>query len=87
MIPNVVPIILIGGIMGYASVNLDMITAMIMPTVILCAMFAIFLTSTMNVLVNIGWLSIVGLGNALISDYTITPVLLYIFMSAKGETD
>ena len=123
MIPNIVPIALIGGIMGYASVNLDMITAMIMPmilgiavddtihftnhikyhfeltgnyrsaiensyreigktmimtTIILCAMFAIFLTSTMNVLVNIGWLSVVGLGSALIADYTITPVLLYI---------
>lgn len=123
MIPNVVPIILIGGIMGYAGVNLDMITAMIMPmilgiavddtihftnhikyhfeltgnyrsavlasyreigktmimtTIILCAMFAIFLTSTMTVLVNIGWLSIVGLGSALIADYTVTPVLLYI---------
>ncbi len=123
MIPNVVPIVLIGGIMGYAGVNLDMITAMIMPmilgiavddtihftnhikyhfeltgnyrsaiensyreigktmimtTVILCAMFAIFLTSTMNVLVNIGWLSVVGLGSALIADYTITPVLLFI---------
>ncbi|WP_296333949.1 MMPL family transporter [uncultured Treponema sp.] len=133
MIPNVVPIVLIGGIMGYAHVNLDMITAMIMPmilgiavddtihftnhikyhfelsgnyrsaiensyreigktmimtTVILCAMFAIFLTSTMNVLVNIGWLSVVGLGSALIADYTITPVLLYIaqpfFMEKAG---
>ena len=41
-------------------------------------MFAIFLTSTMNVLVNIGWLSILGLGSALIADYTITPVLIYI---------
>ncbi len=123
MIPNVVPILLIGGIMGYAGVNLDMITAMLMPmilgiavddtihftnhikyhfeltgnyrtaiensyreigktmimtTVILCAMFFIFLFSTMTVLVNIGWLSIVGLGSALIADYTITPVLLYI---------
>ena len=123
MIPNVVPIVIIGGIMGYAGVNLDMITAMIMPmilgiavddtiqftnhikyhyeltgnyrsavlnsyreigktmimtTVILCAMFGIFLTSTMTVLVNIGWLSIVGLGSALIADYTLTPVLLFI---------
>lgn len=130
MIPNVVPIILIGGIMGYANVNLDMITAMIMPmilgiavddtihftnhikyhfeltgnyrtaiensyreigktmimtTVILCAMFAIFLTSTMNVLINIGWLSIVGLASALIADYTITPVLLYITRPFGGE--
>ena len=123
MIPNVAPIAIIGGIMGYAGVNLDMITAMIMPmilgiavddtihftnhikyhfemtgnyrnavlnsyreigktmimtTVILCAMFGIFLTSTMTVLVNIGWLSIVGLGSALIADYTLTPVLLFI---------
>ena len=123
MIPNVAPIVIIGGIMGYAGVNLDMITAMIMPmilgiavddtihftnhikyhfeltgnyrsavlnsyreigktmimtTVILCAMFGIFLTSTMTVLVNIGWLSIVGLGSALVADYTLTPVLLYV---------
>lgn len=123
MIPNVAPIAVIGGIMGYAGVNLDMITAMIMPmilgiavddtihftnhikyhfeltgnyrsavlnsyreigktmimtTIILCSMFGIFLTSTMTVLVNIGWLSIVGLGTALIADYTLTPVLLFI---------
>ncbi len=131
MIPNVAPIAIIGGIMGYAGVNLDMITAMIMPmilgiavddtihftnhikyhfeltgnyrsavlnsyreigktmimtTVILCAMFGIFLTSTMTVLVNIGWLSIVGLGSALIADYTLTPVLLYITKPFGKET-
>ena len=123
MIPNVVPIIIIGGFMGYANVNLDMITAMIMPmilgiavddtihftnhikyhfeltgnyrsavlnsyreigktmimtTIILCAMFAIFLTSSMKVLTNIGWLSILGMSSALIADYTLTPVLLFI---------
>ncbi len=131
MIPNVAPIVIIGGIMGYAHVNLDMITAMIMPmilgiavddtihftnhikyhfeltgnyrsavlnsyreigktmimtTVILCAMFGIFLTSTMTVLANIGWLSIVGLGSALIADYTLTPVLLYITKPFGKET-
>ena len=131
MIPNVAPIAIIGGIMGYAGVNLDMITAMIMPmilgiavddtihftnhikyhfeltgnyrsavlnsyreigktmimtTVILCAMFGIFLTSTMTVLVNIGWLSIVGLGSALIADYTLTPVLLFITKPFGKET-
>lgn len=131
MIPNVAPIVIIGGIMGYANVNLDMITAMIMPmilgiavddtihftnhikyhyeltgnyrsavlnsyreigktmimtTVILCAMFGIFLTSTMTVLVNIGWLSIVGLGSALIADYTLTPVLLFITKPFGKET-
>ena len=123
MIPNVAPIVLIGGVMGYLGWNLDMITAMIMPmilgiavddtihftnhikyhweitgdyrsavlnsyreigktmimtTIILCAMFFIFLFSTMTVLVRLGWLSMIGLGGALIADYTITPVLLYI---------
>lgn len=123
MIPNVAPIVLIGGVMGYLGWNLDMITAMIMPmilgiavddtihftnhikyhweltgdyrqavlnsyreigktmimtTITLCGMFFIFLFSTMNVLVRLGWLSMIGLGAALIADYTITPVLLYI---------
>ena len=123
MIPNVAPMVLIGGVMGFAGINLDMITAMIMPmilgiavddtihftnhikyhfeltgnyrsailnsyreigktmimtTVILCAMFLIFLTSTMSVLVRLGYLSVIGLGGALIADYTITPVLLFI---------
>lgn len=121
MIPNVAPVILIGGVMGYFGINLDMVTAMIMPmilgiavddtihftnhikyhfeltgnyrksiensyreigktmimtTIILCAMFFIFLFSTMTVLVRLGYLSIIGLGSALIADYTVTPVLL-----------
>lgn len=123
MIPNIAPMVLIGGVMGYLGWNLDMITAMIMPmilgiavddtihftnhikyhwevtgdykqailnsyreigktmimtTIILCAMFFIFLFSTMNVLIRLGWLSMIGLGGALIADYTITPVLIYI---------
>ena len=123
MIPNVAPVLLIGGLMGYAGISLDMITAMLMPmilgiavddtihftnhikyhfemtadyraavensyreigktmimtTVILCAMFFIFLFSTMTVLVRLGYLSIIGLGSALVADYTVTPVLLYI---------
>ena len=123
MLPNIAPIVLIGGVMGYAKIPLDMITAMIMPmilgiavddtihftnhikyhfelcsnykqailnsyreigktmimtTIILCAMFFIFLFSTMTVLVRLGYLSIIGLGSALIADYTITPVLLFI---------
>ena len=123
MIPNVAPIVIIAGVMGYFGVNLDMITAMIMPmilgiavddtihftnhikyhweltgdykkailasyreigktmimtTIILCGLFFIFLFSTMSVLVRLGYLSIIGLGSALVADYTITPVLLYI---------
>ena len=123
MIPNIAPMVLIAGVMGYLGWNLDMITAMILPmilgiavddtihftnhikyhfeltgnyrsaiensyreigktmimtTIILCAMFVIFLTSSMNVLVRLGWLSIIGLGGALVADYTVTPVLLFI---------
>ena len=123
MIPNVAPIVLIGGVMGYCHIPLDMITAMVMPmilgiavddtihftnhikyhfeltgnyrrailnsyreigktmimtTVILCAMFFIFIFSTMNALVRIGYLSIIGLGGALVADYTLTPVLLFL---------
>lgn len=51
---------------------------MIMTTVILCAMFFIFNFSTMSALVRIGYLLILGLGSALIADYTLTPVLMYI---------
>ena len=123
MIPNIAPIVIIAGVMGYFGINLDMITAMIMPmilgiavddtihftnhikyhweltgdykkailasyreigktmimtTIILCGLFFIFLFSTMSVLVRLGYLSIIGLGSALVADYTITPVLLYI---------
>ncbi len=123
MIPNVTPVILIGGIMGYNHVPLDMITALIMPmilgiavddtihftnhikyhfelcgdyrqailnsyreigksmimtTVILCAMFGIFIFSSMTALVRIGYMSVIGLAGALVADYTLTPVLLYI---------
>ncbi|MCR5731555.1 MAG: MMPL family transporter, partial [Sphaerochaetaceae bacterium] len=130
MIPNVAPVILIGGVMGYANVSLDMITALIMPmilgiavddtihftnhikyyeeagnsysdaitlsfreigktmvttTVILCALFFIFLFSTMTALVRIGYLSIIGLAGALIADYTLTPILLLITKPFKKE--
>ncbi|MBQ4377768.1 MAG: MMPL family transporter [Treponema sp.] len=49
-----------------------------MTTFILCSMFAVFCTSPMNALARIGLLTIIGLGSALIADYTLTPVLLYI---------
>lgn len=49
-----------------------------MTTFILCSMFAVFCTSPMNALSRIGLLTIIGLGSALIADYTLTPVLLYI---------
>ena len=123
MIPNIAPVMLIGGIMGYSHIVLDMITALIMPmilgiavddtihftnhikvhfeelgnyrkailesyreigktmamtTIILCAMFFIFVFSTMNALSRIGYLSVVGLAGALVADYTLTPVLILV---------
>ena len=121
MIPNIAPVLLIGGVMGYAGIPLDMITALIMPmilgiavddtihftnhikvhfeecgeyrkailnsyreigktmamtTVILCAMFFIFVFSTMTALCRIGYLSVIGLAGALVADYTLTPILI-----------
>ncbi|MCR5288730.1 MAG: MMPL family transporter [Treponema sp.] len=123
MIPNIAPVFLIGAVMGWGHISLDMITAMCMPmilgiavddtihftnhikfhfertgsyrqsilnsyreigksmimtTIILCAMFFIFCFSTMNALVRIGYLSIIGLASALVADYTLTPVLMYL---------
>jgi hypothetical protein len=34
MIPNIAPVLLIGGVMGYFGVSLDMITALIMPMIL-----------------------------------------------------
>ena len=49
-----------------------------MTTFILCSMFAVFCTSPMNALARIGFLTILGLGSALVADYMLTPVLIYI---------
>lgn len=123
MIPNVAPVLLIGGIMGYSGMPLDMITMLVMPmilgiavddtihmnnhikygyertgsyrhalllsyreigktmgmtTFILCAMFFVFIFSPMGALHNVGLLSIVGLGAALLADYTLTTALVYL---------
>ena len=123
MIPNVAPVLLIGGVMGYSGMPLDMITMIVMPmilgiavddtihmnnhikygfertgsyrhalllsyreigktmgmtTFILCAMFFLFIFSPMGALHNVGLLSIVGLGAALLADYTLTTALVYL---------
>ncbi len=49
-----------------------------MTTFILCSMFAVFCTSPMTALYRIGLLTIIGLGSALLADYTLTPVLIYV---------
>ena len=131
MIPNIAPVIIIGGIMGFCSFYLDMLTMTIMPmilgiavddtihftnhikfqlekgysyrdailvsfreigktmgmtTFILCAMFFMYTFSPMACLYRVGLLAIIGLGTALIADYTITPVLMYIIKPFKNMT-
>lgn len=121
MIPNVAPVLLTGGLMGFCGFPLDMLTMTVMPmilgmavddtihftnhvkyemeqhedyhtaiitsykeigrsmassTLILCAMFLMYMFSPMSMLFRIGLLSIVGLGSALLADYTLTPILL-----------
>lgn len=123
MIPNVAPVILVGGIMGYCNFALNFGTVAVMPmilgiavddtihltthlkmgiekygsyktamedtfreigssmfltTLIICAMFAVYIASPMNLLVAIGILTVIGLSGALLADYTITPALLYL---------
>lgn len=123
MVPNIAPVILIGGVMGFMHIPLDMITMMIMPmilgiavddtihfnnhvkfnyekngsyresilitfreigktmgitTVILCSMFFVLALSILPCFSRIGFLSIIGLLGALVADYTLTPVLIYI---------
>lgn len=123
MIPNVTPVIIVGGIMGLCGFALDFGTITIMPmilgiavddtihltthlkyglekygsyktamedsfreigssmfltTLILCAMFAVYIFSPLHLLFVVGVLVITGLSSALIADYTITPALLYL---------
>jgi predicted RND superfamily exporter protein len=122
MIPNIAPVIIIGGIMGYAKIPLDMLTMTIMPmllgiavddtihfithtrleldrtgsyrqgilncfgeigktlgttTIILCAMFFVYALSPIAMLFHVGVLAIIGMGSALLADYTLTPLLTY----------
>jgi predicted RND superfamily exporter protein len=128
MIPNIAPVIIIAGIMGYARIPLDMLTMTIMPmvlgiavddtihftthirlelertgsyrqavidsfrkiggalgttTAILCAMFAVYALSPMAMLFHVGVLAIIGMGSALLADYTLTPLLLFALKPLK----
>ena len=52
--------------------------SMLMTTVILCSIFAVYMFSPLHYLFVIGLLSVIGLAGALAADYTITPALLYL---------
>ena len=47
-------------------------------TFILCAMFLMYCFSPITAMFRIGLLSMIGLGSALITDYTLTPALIYL---------
>ena len=47
-------------------------------TFILCAMFLMYCFSPITAMFRIGLLSMIGLGSALIADYTLTPALIYL---------
>lgn len=123
LIPNIFPVIIIGAIMGYLSIPLDIMTMAIMPmilgiavddtihftnhtkylfekeqsyeravfgtfysigktlamtTIILSATFLVYLTNNVAAILRLGVLAAVGLSAALIADYLMTPVLIYI---------
>ena len=128
LIPNVAPIIVIGAIMGYAGIPLDMMTMTIMPmmlgiavddtiyfmthaklefeeggsydlavintfrtigktlgatTVILCSSFASYSISLLDGIARLGVLAAIGLFVALLADYLITPILIYMLKPFK----
>lgn len=128
LIPNIAPIIVIGAVMGYLGIPLDMMTMTIMPmilgiavddtiyfmthaklefediadydvtitntfrsigktlgatTVILCASFVSYSVSLLDGIVRIGLLGALGLAVALVADYLMTPILIYMLKPFK----
>ena len=123
MLPNISPVFIVAGLIGFADFSLDMYTMTVMPmilgiavddtihfmnhikmyfekgfsyeeavtqsfkeigksmlmtTIVLCAMFCMYMISPMTCLFRIGLLSAVGLASALAADYTITPAIIYL---------
>ena len=121
MIPNLMPMIVIGGYMGHFNSPLDMMTMTILPmllgiavddtihfinqikvefekygnynqaiinafhtvgknlamtTIILCVSFLMFTFSPVANMVRLGYLAVLGLMAALITDYFVTPALI-----------
>ena len=133
LIPNIFPVLVIGAIMGYLDISLDLMTMAIMPmilgiavddtihftnhtkylfekeksygsaifgtfysigktlamtTIILSATFLVYLICKIDAIFRLGVLAAVGLLSALIADYLMTPVLIYISKPfGKGESN
>lgn len=121
LIPNIAPVIVIGGFMGFTGIPLDMITMTIVPMLmgiavddsihfvnhvrlevsksgnyeegilhtfrtvgkalfmvsfIVVATYAMYMTSIVQMFVNLGMLVCLGISSALLADYLITPILI-----------
>ena len=133
LIPNIFPVLIIGAIMGYLGISLDLMTMAIMPmilgiavddtihftnhakylfekeksyncaifgtfysigktlamtTIILSATFLVYLICKIDAIFRLGVLAAVGLLSALIADYLMTPVLIYISKPfGEGESN
>lgn len=59
--------------------------SMLATTVILCAMFTMYMFSPMAMLFRVGLLATIGLFTALVADYTLTPALLYMAKPLGAE--
>jgi predicted exporter len=57
-----------------------------MTTVILCAMFAVYVMSPVAMLSRMGLYSIIGLSSALLADYILTPLLIFALKPLGKET-
>ena len=58
---------------------------MLATTVILCAMFTMYMFSPLMMLFRVGLLATIGLFAALVADYTLTPALLYMTKPLGAE--
>ena len=131
MIPNLAPVIVVGGLMGYLDIPLEMTTMMIIPMLlglavddtihfithcqlevqrtgnyqqsiektfqtvgkaifltscILIATFSVYLTSIARFFINLSILAIAGVLSALLADYFVTPVLIYLTKPFHKQT-
>jgi len=132
LIPNIAPLFVIGAIMGYMGMNLDMVTMTIMPmllgisvddtiyfishakleykrekdylasvlatfksigktllatSIILCIGFATNSVSMLKGIVRIGLLGSLGFFVALMADYFLSPILIYMTHPFKDKKD
>ncbi|PIE99124.1 MAG: hypothetical protein CR988_00130 [Treponema sp.] len=123
LLPNMMPLVVLGAIMGYFKIPLDMMTMTIMPmllgiavddtihftnhtkyvfendnsyvnsisktfksvgktlamtTIILSITFLTYVTCRIDAMLRMGILSAIGLLTALLTDYMVTPALIYI---------